>query len=635
MRKQLAKQLVFASLVMGSIFLLPVDKADAQGEDQVIVVYENKQGEQDVKDSGAVIKEQYDQLSAATVSADTDSIDKLKRDPDIKYVENDVTFRIADNGETTSQIVEQWNLAPIQAASAWEAGLTGDGVKIAVMDSGISPHPELTIAGGYAAVDYTTSYADDKGHGTHVAGIIGAKRDQQGIDGIAPGAELFAVKVLNEKGEGTLSDLLEGIDWAITNQMDIINLSMGSADSSQAMQDAMEKAYHAGVLLVGASGNEGAGHPVDYPAAYDSVIAVSATDASNNLAAFSSVGSEVEFAAPGKDIASTYPGADYRLMSGTSQATSHVTAMLALLKQQYPSDTNVQLRQRLQQYTRDLGQAGRDALYGYGLIQYPEPEPQEVIKQDEAETEVTKQDEAETEPEPDSVKQEVQGDAIEDTNKEEMQKEDQKEEKKEEKNEKAKEAALQQLVNDLNMTEKQLAELFATNGFDLYSYPNLEAIKDKIYQHVNGVSVHFFLKETGLRREEFNELLAANDQTLADFTSLQELRDYISAETEKREEEAVAHLPAVKQEEKELLTMPVPGEPKLKAEPVITKVTPEKEDEEIVLSSNAAENDKIEDRSKGQQLPDTASSFGNVIAAGITVAFVGAFLYVIGRRKRY
>ncbi|SNZ03807.1 Subtilase family protein [Terribacillus aidingensis] len=616
MKKPLAKQLAFASLLTCSILLLPVENADAQEQAQVIVVYENEQGEQDVKNSGAVVKEQYDQLSAATVSADTDSIEKLKRDPDIKFVENDVTFRIAENGETPFQVIEQWNLASIHAASAWETGLTGKGVKVAVMDSGISPHPELAIAGGYAAVDYTTSYADDKGHGTHVAGIIGAKHDQQGIDGIAPDAALFAVKVLDEKGEGTLSDLLEGIDWAIANDMDIVNLSIGSADTRQAMEDAMEKAYQAGILLVSASGNEGAGHPVEYPAAYDAVIGVSATDVHNNIAAFSTVGREVEFAAPGKDIASTYLDSEYKLMSGTSQATSHVTAMLALLKQQYPSDTNVQLRQRLRQYTADLGQAGRDPLYGYGFVQYPQPESQEVREPDEAE--IAK--------EQDAAKQEVQHDAIENSETNEGQKEEQNEEA---------EAALQQLVNDLGMTEKQLAELFAKYDFDLYSYLKLEAIKDIIYQDVNGVSVHFVLEEAGLRQEELEELLAANDQTLADFTSLQELKDYISSETVKRDEKAAAPLSEVKQEEeeKESNTMPASVEPKLKAEPVTTKETPEKEDEEIVLSYNAAERDELEDKTKGQQLPDTASSFGNVIAAGVAAVSVGALLYVAGRRR--
>jgi subtilisin family serine protease len=618
MKKLLAKQLAFASLLTGSIFLLPVEKADAQEQNQVIVVYENKQGEQDMKNSGAVVKEQYNRLSAAAVSADKDSIEKLKHNPDIKYVEDDVTFRVAESGETSSQVIEQWNLAPIHAASAWEAGLTGKGVKVAVMDSGISPHSELTVAGGYVAVDYTSSYADDKGHGTHVAGIIGAKHDQQGIDGIAPDAELFAVKVLDEKGEGTLSDLLEGIDWAITNDMDIVNLSMGSADSSQAMQDAMNKAYQAGLLLVGASGNEGAGHPVEYPAAYDAVIAVSATDERNNVAAFSSVGSEVEFAAPGEAIASTYLESEYRLMSGTSQATSQVTAMLALLKQQYPDDTNVELRQHLQQYTVDLGQAGRDALYGYGLIQYPQPESQEVMEPDEAET--TK--------EQDAVTQQVQSDALEDSETDEETKEEPKKEQTEEE-----EAALQQLVNDLSMTEKQLAELFAKHDFDLYSYPKLEDIKDIIYQDINGVSAYFVLEEAGLRQEELDELLAANNQTLADFTSLQELKDYIAAATVKREEKAAASLPEVRQEEESNATS-ASEEPKLKAEPIITKETPEKENEKIVLSYKTAEHDELEDKTKGKQLPDTASSFGNVIAAGVAVASAGTLLYVIGRRRK-
>ncbi|WP_458796764.1 S8 family peptidase [Terribacillus saccharophilus] len=378
MMKVSIKSLFLVSLLLSLTFLFSAVKTYAEEEKQMIVVYENKQGEEAVQESDAAVEKEYDNLPVAAITADTGTIEELKEDPDIKYVEPDIKISVSDNGITSiravkdaaSPILDQWNLKPIQASLAWNEGLTGKGVKIAVIDSGIYPHEDLKIAGGYSAVSYTSSYKDDEGHGTHVAGIIGAKHNRYGTDGVAPDAQLYAVKALDNVGQGNLSDLLEGIDWAISNNMNIINMSMGTAYKSMALQDAVDKAYRNGILLVAASGNEGAGRPLDYPAAFDKVIAVSASDSQNNIASFSSVGSKVELSAPGADITSTYLGTYYAMMSGTSQATPHVTAMLALLKQQYPNETNDQLRTRLQRYSKDLGQKGRDSLFGYGLVQY-------------------------------------------------------------------------------------------------------------------------------------------------------------------------------------------------------------------------------------------------------------------------
>ncbi|MFP7492784.1 S8 family serine peptidase [Terribacillus saccharophilus] len=378
MMKVSIKSLFFVSLLLSLTFLFPAVKTHAEEEKQMIVVYKNEQGEEAVQESDAAVEVEYDNLPVAAITADPETIAELDENPDIKYMEPDSKVEISDDGDTAirsvsqaaSSILQQWNLSPIQAQRAWTEGWTGKGVKIAVIDSGIYPHRDLKIAGGYAAVDYTSSYKDDEGHGTHVAGIIGAKHDQYGVDGVAPDAQLYAVKALGSQGEGKLSDLLEGIDWAITNKMDIVNMSMGTERKSKALEDAVNRAYQKGILLVAASGNEGAGHPLDYPAAFDSVIAVSASNAKNGIASFSSVGNEVEFTAPGADIASTYLGSNYAMMSGTSQAAPHVAAMLAILKQQYPNETNGQLRAHLQQYTKDIGSKGRDNLFGYGLIQY-------------------------------------------------------------------------------------------------------------------------------------------------------------------------------------------------------------------------------------------------------------------------
>ncbi|MCM3355660.1 S8 family peptidase [Bacillus halotolerans] len=378
MKNMFCKLVVSVTLFFSFLALQPLAHAETSSEKEVIVVYKNKDGKETVLDSDAEVEQQYQHLPAVAVTADPETVKEFKQDPDILYVENNVTFTAADNTDLkvlsenadTTDNFEQWNLEPIQVKQAWKEGLTGKNVKIAVIDSGISPHDDLSISGGYSAVSYTSSYKDDNGHGTHVAGIIGAKHNGYGIDGIAPEAQIYAVKALDQNGSGDLQGLLKGIDWSIANGMDIVNMSLGTSSDSQILHDAMDKAYEKGVLLVAASGNEGNGKPVNYPAAYSSVVAVSATNQHNQLAAFSTTGNQVEFSAPGTDITSTYLHQYYATGSGTSQATPHAAAMFALLKQRDPGNTNVQLRALMQKNIVDLGITGRDQQFGYGLIRY-------------------------------------------------------------------------------------------------------------------------------------------------------------------------------------------------------------------------------------------------------------------------
>ncbi|MFP7231410.1 S8 family serine peptidase [Bacillus subtilis] len=378
MKNMSCKLVVSVTLFFSFLAIGPLAHAQNSSEKEVIVVYKNKAGKESILDSDAEVEQQYKHLPAVAVTADQNTVKELQQDPDILYVENNVSFtaagstdfKVLSDGSEISDNFEQWNLEPIQVKQAWKAGLTGKNVKIAVIDSGISPHEDLSIAGGYSAVSYTSSYKDDNGHGTHVAGIIGAKHNGYGINGIAPEAQIYAVKALNQNGSGDLQGLLQGIDWSIANGMDIVNMSLGTTSDSQILHDAVDRAYEKGVLLVAASGNDGNGHPVNYPAAYSSVVAVSATNENNQLASFSSTGDEVEFSAPGTNITSTYLHQYYATGSGTSQAAPHAAAMFALLKQRDPAETNVQLRADMQKHIVDLGTAGRDQQFGYGFIQY-------------------------------------------------------------------------------------------------------------------------------------------------------------------------------------------------------------------------------------------------------------------------
>src|SRR3989344_5670881 len=252
---------------------------------------------------------------------------------------------------------------------------TGAGVKVCVVDTGIDKdHPDLqaNIVGGRnfvakgATVD-PTKWDDDNGHGTHVAGTIAAVDNTIGVVGVAPQASLLAAKVLNRQGSGYFSDIMAGIDWCAQSGAKVISMSLGSSSDVQAFHDTVDAAYANGVLVIAAAGNDYGG-PVSYPAAYDSVIAVSATDSNNNLASFSNVGPQVELAAPGVSVLSTWMGGGYNTISGTSMATPHVSGAAALAMQANPLMSNVEIRALLQSTADDLGAVGRDNLFGYGLV---------------------------------------------------------------------------------------------------------------------------------------------------------------------------------------------------------------------------------------------------------------------------
>jgi len=380
MKRTMSVCLVFALLSLG---LLPAESALAASanpkgkesahsaapagndEQRVIVTFKNKIDNTLLK--GKIKREQkHRPMVAATMSKK--EIEKLKKDAAVQSVEPDIVIEAA--AQTTD-----WGTSDVQAPAVW-ASATGQGVKVAVIDSGIdTEHEDLAVAGGASFVDYTTSYDDDNGHGTHVAGIIGARNNEVGTVGVAPDASLYALKVLDGSGRGYLSDVLAAIDWAVDNHMDMINLSLATPVDSPALHNAVDQAYASGVLVVAAAGNsgsaDGAGDTLQYPAQYSSVISVGSVDAAHQRASTSSTGSGLEVVAPGVGIQSTYLNNSYATLSGTSMAAPFVAGELALLKQRNPGWSNVELRTYLDQHTLDLGTAGRDSQYGFGLVQLP------------------------------------------------------------------------------------------------------------------------------------------------------------------------------------------------------------------------------------------------------------------------
>ncbi|WP_042162638.1 S8 family peptidase [Paenibacillus gorillae] len=224
-----------------------------------------------------------------------------------------------------------WNLCAIAAHKAWKRS-DGDSVKIAIIDTGIAPHPSLRIAGGVNTVD-GGSYIDDNGHGTHVAGIAAAI-GTKGCKGVAPKVKLYAVKALDHAGAGYVSDIIDGIEWCIRNKMSIINMSFGleRGDSSQVLHNSIKKAVSKGIIVVASAGNSGPNtFQLDEPAAFSETIAVAATTRENRIANFSNRGSGIAIAAPGEDVRSTWLNGNFLTVSGTSMASPHVTGGAALL----------------------------------------------------------------------------------------------------------------------------------------------------------------------------------------------------------------------------------------------------------------------------------------------------------------
>ena len=265
----------------------------------------------------------------------------------------------------------QWNLPAIRTETAWGLAEEGEEVIVAVVDTGVDlNHPDLKdrLVLGYNVFTEGSDAYDDVGHGTHVAGIIAAQiNNYEGIAGVAPRTRIMPVKVLDETGAGSTYAVAQGIIWATDNGARVINLSLGNYAEAEFLHDAIRYAYDRDVVLVAATGNDHTESP-GYPAAYDEVFAVGATDYDQSVAQFSNYGEYVDVAAPGVSIASTYPSNQYAALSGTSMASPHTAALAAMIRSVNPKLTNEQIMQLIRTTAADLGDRGHDRYYGYGQI---------------------------------------------------------------------------------------------------------------------------------------------------------------------------------------------------------------------------------------------------------------------------
>jgi thermitase len=324
----------------------------------------------------------------------------LNADPGVIYAEPNYIYHAFDLVPNDPSYSKQWAHGVIQSPAAWGITTGSSDVVIAIIDSGVDmSHSELAskLVAGHDFVDDDSTPSDENGHGTHVAGIAAAVTNNGvGVAGMAWGAKIMPVRVLDNKGSGYNSDITDGITWAYQNGADIINMSLGGITYSQAMQDAVNAAHAAGSLVIAAMGNCRTSssacptaNPTQYPAAYSNVMAVAATDNGDSYAYYSQYGAHCDIAAPGGELTgyhdpngiystmptyavylTTYYGytINYDYLQGTSQATPYVSGLAALVWSMAPAMTNDAVQNLIEQTADDLGTVGKDQNYGWGRI---------------------------------------------------------------------------------------------------------------------------------------------------------------------------------------------------------------------------------------------------------------------------
>jgi subtilisin family serine protease len=382
--KKISKVILVCFLV--GILAFPALAAPAtNGSDAVrkIVVFQDGISKKDQSDAlkKAGLKEvkKLSLVNAAVVMVDPAIEAFLLTQPEVLRVDNDPLAYTQKAGKSVpTAFVETlpWGVDQIDADLVWaQMANRGEGIKVALLDTGINlKHPDLVdnIYGGYNAIDPRKAPVDTYGHGTHVAGIIAGVDNEIGVIGVAPRANLYAVKVL-DVNSGYISDVIDGLQWCIDNQMQVINMSVGLLEDVESFHEAITKAYEQGIVLIAASGNSGE-NSVIYPAKYSEVIAVGASDFNNQIPYWSSQGPEVDIVAPGLDIYSTFLGVTYRELIGTSMACPHVAGTAALILSSGISDSNGngrvndEVRERLLSTATDLGETGWDSSSGWGLV---------------------------------------------------------------------------------------------------------------------------------------------------------------------------------------------------------------------------------------------------------------------------
>lgn len=326
-----------------------------------------------LKKHGVIPNKSLRIINAMSVSLPVQALNALKKRVGDEIIRIDDDMIVKGTGKPTQPTVDlppqemPWGIERIGADIAW-VDSTGSAVNVAVLDTGVDlDHQDLAanIKGNYNAINPRKSAQDDHGHGTHVTGIIAAMNNEIGVVGVGHQASIYAVKVLDSTNQGSLSDILAGLQWCIDNHMQVVNMSFGALGTNQSFHDAIIAVHNAGIVQVTAAGNEGSSGIV-YPARYPETIAVSSVNSADQLAASSSRGAEIDLAAPGVQITSTYNDGFLTTMNGTSMAAPHVTGAVALVLAVHGALTTDEVKTKLKNTAEDLGLSAIEQ--GAGLI---------------------------------------------------------------------------------------------------------------------------------------------------------------------------------------------------------------------------------------------------------------------------
>jgi len=368
-------------------------QAQAQGRVRIIIGFAQQPGpnqEALVRSVGGSIFHTYWLIPAIAAEVPQVALQALANNPNVARVTLDTVVSAVD-----AELDAAWGVKRIGSGVVHDAGNKGTGVRVCVIDSGVAyNHADLgtNYLGGYDFVNGDSDPFDDQGHGSHVTGSVLALDNGVGVVGVAPGALVLGYKILDQKGQGYISNAVAALQACISAGGQVTNNSFGTqSDPGPDIKAAYDNAEAMGLVNVAAAGNRTIGTctSVVFPARYSSVIAVTAVDSNLNIANFSCRGPEAELAAPGVNIYSTVPtgscanctSSGYNTLSGTSMASPHVAGVAALVIASGIGDANFNgrinddVRVRLQQTADDLGTAGRDSNYGYGLVDADEAAP--------------------------------------------------------------------------------------------------------------------------------------------------------------------------------------------------------------------------------------------------------------------
>ncbi|MGB3682160.1 MAG: S8 family serine peptidase [Rubrobacteraceae bacterium] len=357
-------------------------------DDRLIVGYKEdvNEAEKGKVKKKAKVKEKrsFDEIDADVVTFEGSVKEKkkaLEKQPDVEYVERDYVATAAYSpNDPQLRKKRQYEIYQQGFDKAWDKtrGVdrrTGKGIKVAVIDTGCDRrHPDLNskIVKSYDFANRDRYADDDTGHGTFVAGIIGAETNNR--SGMA--AAGFRARILCAKASNNnlmyYSDAIAALRWSKKNGARVVNISFAHNQYSQAYNDMARELWNSGINIVAAAGNTGGYERAMYPAAFYGVTGVSAVDVSDRRWRYSSYGPYVDLSAMGVNVRSTTAGGGYGDWSGTSFASPTVAAQFALIKARYNPGLNARgsnfTRNRAQKTARDLGPGGRDNAYGFGRI---------------------------------------------------------------------------------------------------------------------------------------------------------------------------------------------------------------------------------------------------------------------------